>query len=244
MSSAIGPLLAALMLAATYLLGHRFVPLEKKHPRRWLSLAAGASMAYVFLDVLPELGMRHTAFLAMVGDVSYARHRLYVLALAGFIVLYALDQMVEASRAEEDGSGARPETRAPIFWVHIAGYALYGGIIGDALVLRGEEGRGALWLYLVAMMLHLVVVSSALAREHGNLYRARGRWVLAASVLGGWTLAVLAPLPEVVMSRLFAFVAGGVLMTSANEELPREKGGRFGWFVTGAAVYAALLILT
>lgn len=244
MNAAAGPLLAALLLAATYLLGHRYLPLERRYPRRWLSLAAGASMAYVFLDVLPELGMRHSEFLAMVGEVSYARHRLYILALAGFIVLFALDQMVEANRGEKDSSGERPETRAPIFWVHIAGYALYGGIIGDALVSRGEEGRLVLGLYLVAMVLHLVVVSSALAREHGDLYRTRGRWVLAASVLAGWALAVLAPLSEIVMSRLFAFVAGGVLMTSANEELPREKGGRVGWFVMGAAVYAALLILT
>lgn len=49
MSLAIGPFLAALLLAATYLLGHRFVPLEKKHPRRWLSLAAGAYAALLIL---------------------------------------------------------------------------------------------------------------------------------------------------------------------------------------------------
>jgi hypothetical protein len=42
----------------------------------------------------------------------------------------------------------------------------------------------------------------SLAREHGRLYHERDRWVL---------------------------------MTSANEELPREKGGRFGWFLFGAA---------
>ena len=30
--------------------------------RRWISLAAGVSVAYVFVDVLPELGARHLAF--------------------------------------------------------------------------------------------------------------------------------------------------------------------------------------
>jgi hypothetical protein len=35
-----------------------------------------------------------------------------------------------------------------------------------------------------------------------------------------------------------------VIMTSANEELPREKGGRFGWFVMGAGAYGTLLLLT
>jgi hypothetical protein len=209
-SAATGSLAAALLLAAVYLLGHKLLPLERKHPRRWISLAAGASMAYVFLDLLPELGARHRAFLANVGEVSFAERRIYALALVGFVLMYAL----------------------------------YSVIIGDSLVNRGEMGFPELWLYLTAMGFHLLVVTSALSREHGTLYHARGRWVLAAGILAGWAIAVLAPLSEVAMSRLFAFVAGGVIMTSANEELPREKGGRFGWFVIGAGMYAALLLLT
>jgi hypothetical protein len=244
MNAAAGPLVAALLLAAVYLLGQRFLPHEQKHPRRWLSLAAGASMAYIFMDVLPELGVRHRAFLAAVGEVSYAEHRIYALALVGFVFLYALDQMVQAARGGEEDAGLRPETRSPIFWIHIGGFALYGWVIGDALVSRGEKGWLNLWLYVAAMVFHLLVVTSALAREHGNLYHARGRWVLAASILAGWTVAAMAPLSESAMARLFALVAGGVLMTSANEELPREKGGRFGWFVMGAGAYGALLLLT
>ncbi len=244
MSVTISTLVAALLLAAVYLMGDRYVPREQKHPRRWLSMAAGASMAYVFLDVLPELGARHRAFLKVVGEVSFAEHRIYALALVGFVVLYALDEMVQAARGGEDGAGEKQETRSPIFWIHIGGFALYGGVIGDALVSRGEAGALKLWLYLAAMGFHLLIITSSLAREHGRLYHARGRWVLAASMLAGWVLAALVPLPEVAMTRLFALVAGGVLMTSANEELPREKGGRFGWFTLGAGAYGTLLLLT
>lgn len=200
-------------------------------------------MAYVFLDVLPELGTRHRDFLEAVGEVPFAGQRLYALALVGFVVLYALDEMVQTAR-EKDSGGERPETWSPIFAIHIGGFALYGGVIGDALVSRSEAGTLKLWLYVVAMAFHLLVITSSLAREHGRMYHARGRWVLAAGMLTGWFLAAMAPLPEVTMSRLFAFVAGGVLMTSANEELPREKGGRFGWFVMGAVAYGTLLLLT
>jgi hypothetical protein len=35
--------------------------------RRWISLAAGVSVAYVFVDVLPELGARHLAFVRSAG---------------------------------------------------------------------------------------------------------------------------------------------------------------------------------
>jgi hypothetical protein len=244
MNVMVSSLIGALLLAGVYLWGDRHLPREQKYPRRWLSMAAGASMAYVFLDVLPELGARHRAFLEAVGEVSFAEHRIYALALVGFVVLYALDEMVQAARGGEDGTGEKQETKIPIFWIHIGGFALYGGVIGDALVSRGEAGMLKLWLYVAAMAFHLLVITSSLAREHGKLYHAQGRWVLAASMLAGWVLAALAPLPEVAMARLFAFVAGGVLMTSANEELPREKGGRFGWFTLGAGAYGTLLLLT
>jgi hypothetical protein len=237
-------LVAALLLAVVYLRGQRLLPRQHTHPRRWLSAAAGASMAYVFLDVLPELGVRHRAFLGLVGSVSFAEHRLYALALVGFVFLYALDEMVQTARGEEENAGEKAATRIPIFWIHIAGYALYGAIIGDAVVSRGEHGALSLWLYAAAMVFHLLVVTSALGREHGHLYHTSGRWVLAASVVAGWAVAAVAPLSEIAMSRLFAFVAGGVLMTSANEELPREKGGRFGWFALGAGAYGTLLLLT
>jgi len=236
-------MIAVLLLAATYLLGDRLLPRARKHPRRWLSVGAGASMAYVFLDALPELAGHQGKFLARTGEVAAAEHRIYALALVGFVFLYGLDEMVRRS-GRGDGGPEGADTGGAVFAAHIAGYALYGVIIGDALVTRAVRGSLAFPLYVVAMILHLLVVTSALAREHGKRYHRRGRWVLAASIPAGWAVAVLAPLGEVAMARLFAFVAGGVLMTSANEELPRDKGGRFGWFVAGASVYGALLFLT
>jgi hypothetical protein len=232
-------LAAALLLAAVYILGPRLLRRERKHPRRYLSLAAGASMAYVFLDVLPELGARHLQFQELTHGAPFAEHRIYLLALAGFVFLYALDKMLLSAREDRPG-----ETGAAAFWFHIGGFALYGWVIGDALMGRGAQGKPAIWVYVTAMVFHLSIVATSLAREHGRLYHDRGRWVLAASVVAGWWSAAQAPLSEIAMARLFAFVAGGVLMTSANEELPREKGGRFGWFVFGAASYGGVLLLT
>ena len=83
-----GPLLGALALAAVYALGPWLRPLGAEHPRRQVSVAAGASMAYVFLDVLPELGARHRELLeSAAGSLIFAEQRLYALALAGFVVI-------------------------------------------------------------------------------------------------------------------------------------------------------------
>ena len=52
------------------------------------------------------------------------------------------------------------------------------------------------------------------------------------------------PLSEVVFARLFAVLAGGVVITSLKGEMPREREGRFWPFCLGAAAYAVLLFLT
>ena len=238
-----GPLVGALALAAVYVLGPRLRPLGRKHPRRWLSVAAGASMAYVFLDVLPELGSRHRALVESAGDLLFAEQRLYALALAGFVVLYAVDHLALAARARGEPGEGRDEDEADLaLWLHAGGFALYSLVIGYMLVSRRADGWASLGLYLAAMGFHFAIVDHVLAREHGRAYDAGGRWVLAASVLAGWLAGATLRVPEVAISRCFAFVAGGVVMTSANEELPRDKDGRFGWFVLGAAVYGAVLL--
>jgi hypothetical protein len=236
-----GPLLGALALAAVYALGPWLRPLGAEHPRRKVSVAAGASMAYVFLDVLPELGARHRALLESAGSLIFAEQRLYALALAGFVVLYGLDHLVLAARARADSSAGGAAERLA-FRLHVGGFALYSLVIGYMLVSRREDGWSSLGLFLVAMAFHLTVVDHALAREHGSAYDTLGRWVLAASVVVGWLAGATLQIPEIAISRLFAFVAGGVVMTAANEELPREKVGRFAWFVLGAVVYGAVLL--
>ena len=67
--------------------------------------------------------------------------------------------------------------------------------------------------------------------------------MLAASVLLGWLAGVTVELSEVVLARLFAILAGGVVITSLRAELPREREGRFWYFSLGAVAYAAVLIL-
>jgi len=61
-----------------------------------------------------------------------------------------------------------------VFWLHIGAFAFYNGLIGY-LLIRGESGS------LVSVSLYCV----ALQHDHRNLFRLRGRWVLAAMPLVG-----------------------------------------------------------
>jgi hypothetical protein len=235
-------LIAALALASVYALGRRLRAGEVRHRRRWLSAASGASMAYVFVDLLPELGTRQRAFVEAAGaDLLFAEQRIYVVALAGFVAFYGLDHMVLASRAEGRTSAmSRPADL--VYRLHAGGFAAYSGLIGYLLVERAAAGSLVLVLYVAAMTFHFLVVDHSLRQEHGATYDRGGRWLLAGSVLLGWLLGAVAPLPEAVLARFFAFVAGGVVITSATAELPGEREGRFAPFGLGALFYTALLL--
>jgi hypothetical protein len=243
-----GSLGCALLLALIYAIGGW--PRERAgaervwRRRRWISAAAGVSVAYVFVDVLPELGIQHRAFLEAVGHgVRFAEQRIYALALVAFVTLYGLEHIVLASR-ERDRDAAEAGVGGALYWLHIAGFAAYSGLIGYLLVERAERGPLALAVYTFAMALHFLILDHTLGEVHGDFYGWSGRSVLVASVLAGWLLAARTPLSDVVFARLFAVLAGGVVITTVTAELPGERRGRFWPFALGATGYAVLLFLT
>jgi hypothetical protein len=131
-----------------------------------------------------------------------------------------------------------------LYWLHIGGFAAYSGLIGYLLVDRAERSPVALAVYTLAMALHFLILDHTLGEEHGRFYGRAGRTVLSASVLAGWLLGARTPLSDVVFARLFAVLAGGVVITTVTAELPGERRGRFWPFCLGAGGYAVLLFLT
>jgi len=241
-------LLAAIVLASVY--GSRIGAREGEAAerfwsrRRWVSAAAGVSVAYVFVDVLPELAAQNRAVIEAAGEAGllFAEQRVYVLALASFVVMYGLEYMVLAARGQRS-SVVEEGVRDRIYRLHLAGFAVYSALIGYLLVERADRDIGALVIYTLAMALHFVIVNHSLNEEHGRAYRRGGHWWLAASVLVGWAAGAVSPLSEAAFARLFALLAGGVVITSLKAELPDDRKGRFWPFCLAALVFAFLLIL-
>jgi len=235
---------AAVLLAGVFALGgeRRRLLAGFWHHRRRVSAAAGVSVAYVFVDVLPELAAQNAALNASVANARfYAEQRIYCLALLSFVFMYGLEHLVLSQRARGDAE-ARGSADA-VYWLHLAGFAAYSALIGYLLVERAERGHAALAVYVAAMAIHFVVVNHSLTEEHGEVYRRQGHWVLAASVLVGWALASAIELSDLAFARLFALLAGGVVITSLRAELPDDRDGRFWPFCIAAVVFAAVLLV-
>lgn len=243
-------LLAALAFAVVHVLGGRLTFLEVRPRSIWLSVAGGVSVAYVFVHVLPELADRQRAFTsdgasgAGEGPLIALERHVYLIALAGLAAFYGLERLARCSSAREAQAGRPRRPARPVFWLHLGSFAAYNVLIGYLLVHREEADPRGLAIYASALALHFVVNDQALRELHGELYSARGRWVLAAAPLAGWAVGVSTKVGPMAIAALFAFLAGGIVLNVLKEELPEERESRFSAFTMGAATYALLLLAT
>jgi len=244
MESVPSSFIAAFVLASAYLFGGWFSGSEASEKfwerRRWISAAAGISIAYVFVDVLPELGQQQRAFAQATGHATFlmVQERMYALALASFLVFYGLDHMVLSKR---ERGGVEAGRKDSVYWLHLIGYVVYSGLIGYLLVERAEQGWFSLAAYTFAMAVHFLIVGHSLTEGHGHLYGRADAWLLAISVVAGCVLGSTNHLSELVFPRLFAVLAGGVVITSIGHEMPGDRRGRFWPFSIAAVVFAFVL---
>lgn len=234
-------LVIALLFGAIHLAGRRFDFLAGTPRSIWLSAAGGVSVAYVFVHILPELAEHQREVTEQLsggsGGVEEAvGSHVYVVALLGLALFYGLEAMLRRSNLDENRQAA------DIFWIHLGSFAAYNLLVGYLLVHRDEQSAVGLTLFAVALGVHFIINDQAFRQDHGELYNRRGRWLLAVMPLAGWLMGVLTRIDTILLSALFALLAGSIVLNVLKEELPEDRESRFSAFAAGAAGYAALLV--
>jgi hypothetical protein len=228
---------AALLLASVYVFGHRLR--AKSHHRWWVSVAGGVSVATIFIDLLPEISEGQAKFSIgpLHGAALFPEQAIYLAAMFGFVLFYGLEYLLEASQSTGDEpSGAFSSFR-------LAAFAGYSGLIAYLVVHNVWKDPPSLVLYTLAMSFHLLLVDHSLAQGSSGPYQTRGRWILALSVMLGWSVGIVTSIPEQWLARIVGFVCGGVIMNTLVVELPEGRGGRFWPFVFAAVAYTLVLIV-
>lgn len=251
MASSVSIILLAGGLAAVHVLVGKLRFIRELPRSRYLSLAGGVSVAYVFVHLLPEITERQAA---MAGEAEPANtflgaaseQTLFLVALLGFALFYGLERLAAQSRREagrqEVALGTETRTSILVFWLHIASFAVYNALIGYFLLHREQTGAVSLLLYFTAMALHFIVNDHGLREHHRDAYNHFGRWILASGVLVGALIGVLAGVPETVLSLLLGFLAGGIILNVIKEELPEERESSFWAFAIGLTSYTVILL--
>jgi hypothetical protein len=224
----------------------RYIHFEQfHHRRRWLSLAAGVAVAYVFVDMLPLMTEKQARFLEAAGEhgLPLAEFRIYLAALLGFTAFYGLEHLVGRRKtvAEIVEAVGKEEEPSPVHWAHVGGFALYNLMIGYLLSDWGTNAVG-LALYCGALGMHLLITDDAMRRDYGARYDHWGRWTMASCLLAGALVGALTPVSVGALTIIVGIVAGGVVINSLKDELPSAGEGRFSPFLIGALAYAALII--
>jgi zinc transporter ZupT len=236
--------LLAAGLAAIHLYSGRMRFLDVLPRSRWLSVAGGISVAYVFVHLLPDLAEEQETIREAAGEsFNFLEYHVYLVALIGLAAFYGLERSAKTSRRRKRTAGDEDSTEAGVFWVHAASFTVYNALIGYLLLHREEPGVWSLILFAFAMGVHFVVNDYGLRRDHKGTYDRIGRWVLAAGILAGWVVGLFFEVSEAAIAVLFGFLAGGVIMNVLKEELPEDHESRFWAFALGAAAYAVILLV-
>lgn len=233
-------LIGALLLAAVHW-GARVLSWTYEAPRKgWLSAAGGVSVAYVFVQLLPEVAAAQAAIgeTDAAGALPYLESHAWLLALVGLAIFYSLEMHAQRIKAR----GGTGQTSDTVGRIHIGSFAVYNAVLGSLLLQQAERDLWSLVTFTVAIGLHLLVNDASLRAHHGRIYHDVGRWVLAAAVLIGWALSTVTELSEAAVGLPLALVSGAVVLNVMKEELPQESKSRVLPFVLGAAGYTILLL--
>ena len=219
----------------------------RETPRsRFLSVAGGIAVAYVFLHLLPELNDYQEELQGRLNEsLHFVEHHIYIIAMLGLAIFYGLEQLAKSSKRQNKGPGYQTNIKASpgVFWLHMGSFAIYNAIIGY-LLLKGEyQSRWGMIFYFIAMGVHFITNDKGLRATHKADYDRYGRWLLVLSIFVGWLAGALFEVSDMLISVLSAFLAGGVVLNVMKEELPEERESSFPAFFTGLIGYALLLLL-
>lgn len=235
----IGSLAAAAALAVAQVVVSRLRSWTSPSSGRFRSVAGGVGVAYVFARLLPELGRTAAVAETATGGVLLVLQRhAFVVALAGLLLYYLV--LGGARRRQQDASAeAAPST----FRVQVALYAVVNVLVGYLLVHQVTPGPGELWLFVAAITARYVVGEVALREQDPPAYDRWARWLLATAVLVGWAGGRAVDLGDHVVALLSALLAGTIVLTILQQQLPTSGQARPLPFVLACTGFAAVLVL-
>lgn len=222
-------LLALVVLVIIHLFANKSQILGWVWHGRFLSLAAGISFAYVFVDLLPSLEKGQPALKkAFDNIIPYLDLHAYVLALLGVLFYYGLHTQNMTVRN---------------FWLSISGYLLFNFFVGASLSDSSNPEIQPIALFTIALGMHYFIHDHNCRDDNPLLYQSKVRWLLAGVLVLGFVVGKLTHIPESIVAIVISFVSGGMILNSLRYELPKREKVGYVFFVIGSLLYTGIILV-
>lgn len=226
------PYLSIIMFVCVHVLT---VYIPTKNPKlqgKFLSMGGGVAIAYVFIDLLPNLCKSDVIIQqAFIGIFPFVERHAYIMALSGFLLFFAVDRLNDTS------------WRQSSYILSITSYAIFNFLVAYAVTYKNDPEIQPRYLFTFAIALHYFTNDYTINRDHGDAYKLYERWILAASLVAGWITGNLFVISVPAIALINAFIGGGVIMNVIRHELPAENPNSTGVFLLSAALYTAILFV-
>ena len=210
----------------------------------WISFSAGASVAYVFIHVFPDISILQQQFSGAPShryNGQFFSRTLYLTALAGLCLPYLLDTL-ELSYTEQDKK-YHTQVHRGIFGIRKLLYTLYNMMLAYMIVNRHHDSILSMKIIVLVLSMHFIVLNANFKEVYNELFKKYVRWFAVLGLVVGAVLAKIFPIPDFILAYVFALVGGIISYTALKQELPKTNHRAPFHFLAGC-VFFSLLILS
>ncbi len=256
--SQIDSFLSVLCLALWHILCGRLPLIHSVRHSNWLSFSGGVAVAYVFESLLPKLGEWQGLILTQgqmksavtklcedLGVVEYCggmpkfiNYEIFLLALAGLVFFLWVEWGLQSRNEKKTEQGAPSH----LFYLHIGLFAAYNVLIGYITAHNILPGSFAQVLLVIALALHFLGINHTLWIHYRDRFDSLGRWIFAGSLFLGWLVGVMTEFAQTIYIAMYSFLAGAIIVSVFNDEMPKRHEGQFWPFLSGVFIYTYLMM--
>lgn len=220
--------LLSLILGAIHFWNEKIFFRKEAIKAKTMSFIAGASVAYVFLYLLPDLYK----------GVAHINQWIFIFILLGFSLVHLLEKYSYQHIKGEELLFRFKEIHFFIFFLY---YFVIGIILVSFLELSVIKGL----LLFVPILFYAAVSRVSFAEVHIHIREQKlFRILLALAALFGVLSASMILESTFLYHILLAFIVGAFFYIVIMDFIPREAKGRPEYFLLGVSLYTLLITLT
>ena len=221
------PFILALVLSLINFYSEKIQLKFKKNRYRFITFAAGFSIAYLFLSLLPESIKTEPAL----------RLWLFIFMLVGFAIFRMAEVIVYR---HSKGS----ERRRELGLEHSIAFFVYHFLLGISVVYFLSQSLKAGILFFVPVAFHVMATTAALSELHGSVRRnAISRILLSSAPILGAAIALIYPFTLPVFGALVGTVLGALFFVVIKELMPSKIKVGPQWFIIGILVFVIIQLM-